>query len=281
MMSRLAISTALFDGQDMAVALEEIAAAGVQRVEPAFIGGYSAFAETSFSEGAARKLADLAVQSSLSIAAVSAHMDLGHIAPDAASMLERRIRFAAACNCRVLITNAGLAADMDRIVSRIEAALPLCEELGVRLALENPGHGTGAAIYDMASGQRFVRRFGHPLVQLNYDAGNVYTYSGGRLQPSSDVGSSGVEEIGYLHLKDIAGGGDDWAFCALGRGEVHYAEFLPLVPHDLPVSIELPLHLTRPGRRDPVRREVPIPLATLRSALRHSLHTLRTLAFPF
>lgn len=76
-MSRLAISTALFDGQDMAVALEEIAAAGVQRVEPAFIAGYSAFAETSFSEGAARKLADLAVQSSLSIAAVSAHMDLG------------------------------------------------------------------------------------------------------------------------------------------------------------------------------------------------------------
>jgi sugar phosphate isomerase/epimerase len=118
-------------------------------------------------------------------------------------------------------------------------------------------------------------------VQLNYDAGNVYTYSGGQLQPASDLGAAGVEGLGYLHLKDIAAAGDDWAFCELGRGDVRYADLLPLLPDDLPVSIELPLHLTRPGRRDPVRREAPLPLATLRSALRGSLETLRALGFPF
>ena len=273
-MPNLAVSTALFDGYPMPIAFEEIAAAGCHRVEPAFITGYTDFTEASFSEQTARELARQAALAGLSIAAVSAHMDLGAADPEVADKLERRIRFAAACDCQVLITNAGLACDAERIAQSIEALLPLCEDTGVMLALENPGHGTGAAIFDAGSGQSLIARFTHPLVRMNYDAGNVYSYSRGTRQPAADLAESGLEGIGYLHLKDLRAEGEDWDFCAIGAGVLDLASLLAHLPHDLPMSLELPLRLYRPSKGDPVRRAEPLPLHVLRQALGQSISSV-------
>ena len=273
-MSGLAISTVLFDGYEMAVAFEEIGAAGLNLVEPAFIEGYTDFTEASFAESAAKALASRAAAAGLAMGAVSAHMDLGQPGEAAEAMLARRIRFAAACQCPVLITNAGQVRDADVIVRRLEAALPLCEELGVMLALENPGHGSGAAIHDAASGVAFLARLDHPLLRLNYDAGNVYSYSGGRLQPGDDLAMANTTRIGHLHLKDLSASGEDWAFCAIGEGLVDFRAVLRRLPSDLPMSLELPLRLARPKRGDPVRQSEPLPLPTLRKALRESLTNL-------
>ena len=277
-MSKLAISTALFDGYDMAVAFDEIAAAGFERVEPAYITGYTDFTEATFSEQTARKLVAQAEQARLEIAAISAHMDLGSPDSSVPDRLQQRIRFAATCDCHVLITNAGMAADAGLIAQRIEAALPLCEDAGVMLALENPGHGTGAAIIDARSGQEFVARFAHRLLQINYDAGNVYSYSGGQRQPGDDLAQSGTKNIGYLHLKDIRSEGDGWAFSPIGSGMVDFASVLIRVPPDLPISLELPLRLSRPQKGDPVRQAERLPLQKLRQALRGS--TLAIAAMP-
>jgi sugar phosphate isomerase/epimerase len=274
-MSRnLAVSTALFDGYDMALAFDEIAAAGCQRVEPAFIAGYTDFTEATFSETTARQLAKQAKLAGVTIAAVSAHMDLGAADVETSARLERRIHFVSACGSKVLISNAGLAQDADRIAQRLELVVPLCEQLGIMLALENPGHGTGSLIHDVQSGQAFLERFEHSSVRLNYDAGNVYSYSGGIQQPGNDLVEGGQRGIGYVHLKDLKLEAPDWIFCPIGEGDVNFSELLHILEPDIPVSIELPLRLRRPGKGDPVRQREAIPLPALRTAMRDSLRAV-------
>ncbi|WP_108398891.1 sugar phosphate isomerase/epimerase family protein [Devosia submarina] len=275
-MDNLAVSTALFDGHDMAVAFEEIAQVGLRKAEPAFIGGYSNFTEATLSEDNGTQLARQAREAGLTIAAVSAHMDLGKSGDEPLEQLQRRIRFVSACDSSVLITNAGQAEDRDRIEATIEAALPLAETLGVMLALENPGHGMGAAISDISSGKDLIGRLDHSLVRLNYDAGNVYTYSGATLQPGQDLRGRDLTGIGYIHLKDIAAAGDDWSFCPLGDGLVDLAGLFKMISSKFSMSLELPLHLNRPGRGVPVRA-ARLPIAHLREALTRSLYNLNSI----
>lgn len=275
MLPLLAVSTVLFDGYDLALAFAEIAAAGYARAEPAFIPGYTQFSEATFSERSGRDIHRLSSGAGLHIGAVSAHLDLGAADPEIAHKLTNRIRFAAACGAGILITNAGFLRDSETIIRRIEQVLPLLDDLQVTLALENPGHGAGAAIYDLASGRAFLKLLRHPRLRLNYDAGNVYTYSGGMLQPGEDLRTGGVEGIGYLHLKDIKSVKADWEFCSIGTGEIDYATLLGQIPLDMPMSIELPLRLSRPNRADPVRQQAPVDHAIARRALLESLSAIQ------
>ncbi|RYD93641.1 MAG: hypothetical protein EOP61_23205 [Sphingomonadales bacterium] len=66
-----------------------------------------------------------------------------------------------------------------------------------------------------------------------------------------------------------------WEFCALGAGNVDLAAYLAAIPHDLPLSLELPLRLSRPGYGDPVRNVDPLALGDLRAALAQSLDFVR------
>lgn len=129
-------------------------------------------------------------------------------------------------------------------------------------------------IHDAMSGTAFAARFAHPLLRLNYDAGNVYSYSGSALQPGDDLAAAGTAAIGHLHLKDLSASGDGWGFCAIGAGLVDYPALMRHLPPTLPLSLELPLRLTRPGRDDPVRSAAPLPLPVLCATLKASLDAL-------
>ncbi len=265
---RPAVSTAAFDGHPMEVALDELAALGVEAVEPAFIKGYVDFDESAFSEASADRLSRLLAERRLSVQAVSAHMDLS--APVAGEMLARRVAFAGALRARVLITNAGPARARDAIVRHLEGALPWLEAAGVTLALENPGHGTGDLIGRGEEGAALIRALGAPQLRLNLDVGNLCTYAGG-LEPGL---SAALPQAAHAHLKDIAEDGPDWRFVALGEGMVDWTtvrQAMARLAPGLPVAIELPLRLRRPGRGDPVRAPKPLPLPVLRDAVRTSL----------
>ena len=267
---RPAVSTAAFDGHPMEVALDELAALGVEAVEPAFIKGYVDFDESAFSEVSADRLSRLLAERRLSVQAVSAHMDLS--APVAGEMLARRVAFAGALRARVLITNAGPARARDAIVRHLEGALPWLEAAGVTLALENPGHGTGDLIGRGEEGAALIQALGAPQLRLNLDVGNLLTYVGG-LEPGL---SAALPFAAHIHLKDIAADGPDWRFVPLGQGLVDWAavagRMRDLSPA-LPVAIELPLRLGRPNRADPVRAPDPLPLPAIRQAIRRSLGT--------
>jgi sugar phosphate isomerase/epimerase len=273
-MRPLSVSTALFDGYDMAAAIGEIARAGAQAVEPAFIRGYVDFDESAFTAQKARTLCRTIEESGLRAQAVSAHMDLSH--PDAREMLARRIAFAADIGAPILITNAGPTSSRAAILDCLEAVLPDCETLGVVVALENPGHGASDLLPSRAAGSDLIARIGSPFLRLNYDVGNVFTYSGEATRPEDDlIGDSG--EIVHMHLKDVASSAEGWQFTPIGRGAINYAAIWQVIPEGCPVGIELPLRLERPGRRDPVRRREPLDLLQLRGALVSSLAFLREL----
>jgi sugar phosphate isomerase/epimerase len=268
----VSISTALFDGYPMETAINEIAASGARHVEPAFIKGYVEFDETAFSAANATMLRKHVRGSGLGVGAVSAHIDLS--LPEAAEMLGRRIDFASAIDAPFLITNAGSTLGRDAILKTIESVLPQLEHSGVRLALENPGHGTGDLIGNARSGADLIKEIGSLQVCLNYDAGNVFTYSKERLQPADDLAGV-LDAVGHIHLKDVKGTAEGWSFCAIGDGLVEYDALWALLPDDMPVSIELPLRLERPDRADPRRRALPLDLVEIRSALHRSLAAVR------
>ncbi|TPL22701.1 TIM barrel protein [Mesorhizobium sp. B2-3-6] len=270
----MSVSTALFDGYSMELAIEEIAAAGALHVEPAFIRGYVDFDEGMFAAAHAAKLRQAAEHAGLGINAVSAHLDLsGADAPDA---LSRRIGFAAGLGASFLITNAGPARNSAAIRKTIDALLPRLEEVGIVLALENPGHGQGDLLGSARLGAGFIRDIGSRHVRLNHDAGNVFTYSNETVQPAQDIADA-IDAVGHAHLKDVVSTGEGWTFCAIGDGSIGYEPYWATLPATLPVSIELPLRLRRPQHRDPQRRSAPVDIATIRSALRRSLDFVNSL----
>lgn len=264
----VSVSTVLFDGYPMERALEEIARSGAKYAEPAFIRGYVDFSEDDFSDSAARGLGRVAKDLDLSVHAISAHMDLS--LKDAATMLRRRVDFAEALGAKVLITNAGPAMRVESIRATIVALLPRLERWGGVLAIENPGHGSGDLVGTAGEGKSLIDVIGSPHVRLNHDAGNVFTYSGERLQPADDY-MSARDAIAHAHLKDILSLESGWSFCPLGSGDVDIVGYLDAIPVDLPLSLELPLRLTRPGRNDPQRSEQPLSIDDLNAALVKSL----------
>lgn len=273
--SRLvAVSTALFDGYSMEMAVEEIAAGGAAVVEPAYIKGYVDFDEMAFGEGAASRLSRLVTDAGLGIVAVSAHMDLG--LREAGEMLVRRVTFAGLLGARFLITNTGAAAAMHDIVSVLEGAQKACEAAGVCLALENPGHGRADLLGTGSEGRAFLDTLDLPHLCLNYDVGNVFTFSREAIRPEQDIAGA-MARIGHVHLKDVLADRQGWTFTAIGDGSIDYPSLWKLLPEDIPVAIELPLRLDRSGRQEPVRRGERIGLASIRQAMRRSLDWVRHL----
>lgn len=263
-----AVSTVAFDGHPWEAGLDLLADLGVRRVEPAFIGGYVTFEESDFGDAPAARLRAMIAARGLTVQAVSAHMDLS--GEDAEAMLARRIGFCEALGAPFLITNAGPARGRDAILRRIDEALPRLAGSGVTLALENPGHGTGDLIGRGEEGAALVAAIAAPEVRLNLDLGNLVTYAGG-FEPGL---SAALPFAAHAHLKDVAEEGPDWRFVPLGEGMVDWAwaaRAMGTLAPGLPVGIELPLRLSRPGRGDPVRAAEPLPLPAIREALRRSL----------
>lgn len=267
----VSISTAAFDGHPLEIAIRACAAAGAGWVEPAYIAGYVDFDETAFGDANAARVSAVMRAEGVGAVAVSAHVDAG--LPGAAAMLRRRAGFARALGAGILVSNAGAADRRDAVRRTLDALLPTLEDLGVVLALENPGHGSGALLACAADGAALAAAVGSPLVRLNYDAGNVFTLSGGLVQPDADIGPA-LPWLAHLHVKDVAARGGDWAFTAIGQGDVNcraLARLLAARAPGIPVGLELPLRLSRPGRGDPVRAAGPLPLETIRAAIADSL----------
>lgn len=268
----VSLSTVLFDGYPIERAMDETARAGFAHVEPAYIRGYLEFDEDAFAPTASARLRSLMHSAGLAVRSVSAHMDLS--LPEARQMLSRRIEFAADLGANCLITNAGPAASRSAIMATLEAAAPACEATGVVIALENPGHGSGDLLGDGAAGAAFLAAEALGHVRLNYDAGNVFTYSQELLRPEDDIAAA-LPFLACLHLKDVAIEEDGWRFTALGEGVVATAAVLRRVPASVPLTIELPLRLERPGRRDPKRRFQKMPISHLLRAAQGSLDFVR------
>ena len=275
-MRPLSISTALFDGFPLERGFAEIASTGIRFVEPAFIKGYIDFDESVFSEKSAIALSSAMAAAGLETFAVSAHHDMGAV--EAAEATIRRLRFARNIGARILITNATTESQREQFQRNLNDVLPVCEDTGIVIALENPGHGEGDLIASGAAGARLIQSIGSRHLRLNYDFANALTYSHERIKPEHDF-EAALPAMAHAHLKDVLTSVDGWRFTALGEGSIGLGEIwrqLARLAPNLPVGIELPLRLARPGRAAPRRATSPMPIETLRDALIRSLDFLKT-----
>lgn len=267
----ISVSTAAFDGYDLPVAFDEIAGAGGKSVEIAYIKGYVSFDETAFTPANAAAVARALSQSGLSSMAVSAHVNAS--LPEAVEQLKRRMDFARRIGANIIITNAGPASLRDNLKQNLDQLIPEAVAQNVVIAFENPGHGSGDLLGTAADAADLVQSVGSPWVRINYDIGNIFTYSREKVHPEDDF-EAVLPYVAHLHLKDVHSTPEGWTFTSIGDGSINYKNILRRLSQlgsAAPVGIELPLRLKRPGRQDPFRAPDPLPLSAIRTAVMRSL----------
>ena len=272
----ISVNTAIFDGYDLSVAAEEVAAAGASHIELAFTAGYvEGYADDFFTEAKGRELADFLSGFGLASFSVASHMDLG--TPEAVETFRRRLAFGKALGATVVISNTTTTPQLDPFLRNIEQLAGVAESLGVVIGLENPGHGDDDILPTGQAAAELAARIGSAAVRVNYDVGNVFTYSHEALDPKDDIAAVLPATVN-LHLKDIASSDWGWRFAPIGQGAIDYDTILAGLAgrgDDLPLALEIPLRLGRPNRAPPRRGDRPVELDVIRSALRDSLDYVR------
>jgi sugar phosphate isomerase/epimerase len=265
----VSISTVIFEGYGLETAFAEIAAQGFKWAEPAYIKGYMQFSEDDFSEAAGRNIKSKMAKEGLDAVAISAHFDNG--LPDAQPMLERRLRFASALGVKFIITNSTSEETRDRFFRNIDANLSLAQELGITIALENPGNGPTDMMRTAKMARDVIGHFGSAQLRLNYDVGNALTCSEGEVRPEDDLVHA-LDLSCHMHLKDMARETDRWRFTPIGQGVIDYKAVLKTLAAktDCPLCLEMPLRLVRRFHENPGRDANTLSLHAIRSAIKAS-----------
>jgi sugar phosphate isomerase/epimerase len=267
----VSVSTMAFDGYSLEQALDELAGLGARYVEPASVDKvFQHLVEADFCPARAAWLHGELRARGLACHSLSAHMDL--TLPDSVERFVRRLEFGHAIGASTVNSIAGPTANLAGFQANIAAIANRARELGLTVALENHGDllDSGRQILD------FVRAVGDPAVRVNYDTGNAWYYSKGRIDPVEELRLL-APVVGHVHVKTprVEAGLLRWS--ALGEGELDVTAVGRVLRERLPrvaISYELsPRQRARdfePRWRTP---EVP-PLAELRAAIRRSLDVL-------
>ena len=134
------ISTAAYDGYDLATAFKEISRAGVDLVEIAFIEGYTdPFTEDYFNDDNAAKIKSLLAQHNLKCLSFSAHLDLSR--DGIVAVFNNRMAFAAKLGSKYIVTNAAPLQKKNRFMQNIRELGQTAAGLEMVIVLENPGDG--------------------------------------------------------------------------------------------------------------------------------------------
>ncbi|MBT8367116.1 MAG: sugar phosphate isomerase/epimerase [Deltaproteobacteria bacterium] len=268
----LSINTLTYEGYDLATALEEIAKAGASHVELGFTRGFTkGLTEEYFSESSAQKITRLLSDMGLSSIALSAHTDL--TTGKAVDELKRRIDFGKRLGVEVVNTKVGAKSGRKQYEKNIELIADYAESMNIIVGLENPAEGTDQILTSGKTGAELIRSIGSDFIKLNYDFGNAFTYSKGKVDPATDY-KEALPYACYLHLKDMKKIDDGWEFSQIGKGIINYdLIFKELVEGEklLPLSIE---HLFIYSASEDFivqRLQQPLPLSHISSILKNSI----------
>jgi sugar phosphate isomerase/epimerase len=169
---------------------------------------------------------------------LSAHSDL--TTEEAVDELKRRIDFGKRLGVKIVNTKVGAKSGRRQLEKNIEPIADYAESMNIIIGLENPAEGTDQIIASGKTGAAIVKIIGSDFIKLNYDFGNAFTYSKGKVDPVQDY-KEALPYACHLHLKDLKKSSDGWNFTQIGAGVVGYDLILrELVAEKrlLPLSIE-------------------------------------------
>jgi sugar phosphate isomerase/epimerase len=235
----ISINTLAYEGYDLTIALQEIAKIGASHVELGFTRGFTeGLTEAHFSEASAQKINLLITDLGLSCVALSAHIDL--TTEEAVDELKRRIDFGKRLGVKIVNTKVGAKSGRRQLEKNIEPIADYAESMNIIIGLENPAEGTDQIIASGKTGAEIVKIIGSDFIKLNYDFGNAFTYSKGKVDPVQDY-KEALPYACHLHLKDLKKSSDGWDFTQIGAGVVGYDLILKELAAEkrlLPLSIE-------------------------------------------
>jgi len=270
------ISTAAYDGYEPSVSLAEIAKLGLHQVELAFIEGYTdPFTEDVFSEANAKRMADILREYGLSCLSFSAHMDLS--GDQAINIFDRRMRFAQMLGAKYILSNAGPLKRGPIFFKNMEKLAKLADALDIIIALENPGDGKTNIINSGQDAPSVLREIGSSRVSLNYDFGNLISHCFERVKPEEDY-KHALPYTGHFHIKDVVSDKKGWHFTEIGKGAIDYQTILKELaglPEAVPLSLEIPLRITRAKDASPRRADTRVDLKTIEQVMKGSLDFVR------
>jgi sugar phosphate isomerase/epimerase len=158
-------------------------------------------------------------------------------------------------------------------LENIEHLGQTARSLDIVIGLENPGDGRPNVINGGTDGALFIRELASDTVRLNYDFGNVLSHFFEKRRPEEDF-KEALPYCAHLHIKDVRQNEDGWYFTEIGRGSIDYDSIFRDLAREfdsLPLSIEIPLRVTRAKDASPRRWPHPIPLDHIRKTLRNSV----------
>ncbi len=242
MPDRLAVSTNSFHSYTFDEALKGIAAGGYTSVELSSVPGWTEHVARDASDADLDAVRQQVRDAGLDAISMSGHSDL---ASDAGiADFRKAIHIARHLNIPYLTTSTGGHDDSStgsvddqrrEFLNRFGPLADEAAEAGINICIETHGglSATGALAAEL------VRAIDKPNVGINYDTANVIFY--GHTRPEEDI-EAALPYITHMHLKDKAGGDQEWNFPAIGSGNVDFVTIFDILrkgDFHGPISIEL------------------------------------------
>ena len=249
MMDRIiAVNSNCYHGYSIEEAIAGIKAAGFHYIELTATKGWTehVFPDQSFER--LLEVKDLLDEAGLIPFAMSGHTNL--MDPARIGDFVNNIRLAHFFGCDYIVSSIGEAHLEDKAVAsnqvvaeHIRGLVPYLEKYNMKLVLEVHGdHGSGAILKEICTLVDSDR------VLINYDTANAIFY--GDVDVPRDLAGC-LDKVGYVHLKEKAGGRQEWDFPALGKGYVPFPELFSMLEtagNNSPFSIEI--EFTAAGAKD-------------------------------
>jgi len=271
------ISTAAYDGYDLATAFKEISGTGVDLVEIAFIEGYTdPFTEDYFSDGNAAKIKSLLTEYGLKCLSFSSHVDLSR--DGIVEVFNNRMAFANKLGAKYIVSNAAPLQNKNRFMQNIRELGQTAAGLNMVIVLENPGDGKANVMDSGEPSARLIEEIGQESVKINYDFGNLLSHCFEKIRPEEDYKFVRDCAVHY-HIKDVASDDSGWYFTEIGKGTIDYREILKelaALSEPVPISLEIPLRIRRAPDASPRRESQPIDLAKIRQVMESSVNFVKT-----
>ena len=276
MKNQILISTAAYDGYDLATAFKEISRIGVDLVEIAFIEGYTdPFTEDYFNDDNGAKITTLLAENNLKCLSFSSHVDLSR--DGIVEVFKNRMAFAKKLGSQYIVSNAAPLQNKNQFMQNIKELGQTAAGLKMVIVLENPGDGKANVMDSGEPAASLIEEIGQENVKINYDFGNLLSHCFERIRPEEDYKFVRDCAVHY-HIKDVASDDAGWYFTEIGQGAIDYRAILKeldVLPQPVPISLEIPLRIRRAPDASPRRAPQPVDLAEIRRVMTGSVNFVK------
>lgn len=252
----IAVNSNCYHGYSIEEAIAGIKAAGFKYIELTATKGWTEHVFPNQSFERLLEVKDMLDEAGLIPFAMSGHTNL--MDTQRIGDFVKNIRMAHFFGCEYIVSSIGEAHLEDKAVASNEVVaqhirdlVPYLEKYDMKLVLEVHGdHGTGCILKEI------VELVGSERVMVNYDTANAIFY--GDVNVVEDFAAC-MDKVGYVHLKEKAGGRQEWDFPALGKGYVEFPEIFAMLDEKdnlSPFSIEIEFTQAGPKDLDEINKAV-------------------------